>query len=99
MSRWKPLLITFVLYALPACGADPHAATLDGEEDAGASTTSGLPPDPCGLAHEEGCPCTTPGASTDCQAVRHSGTYTSCGPGVRFCGDAGTWGACEGPIR
>jgi hypothetical protein len=91
-------VLSLSLLALLGCAGDPHGGGATGGDDAMTTQPTTVGTDPCATAHEQGCPCTTPGETTACQATRHSGTYTSCGPGLRMCGDAGTWGACYGPI-
>ena len=45
---------------------------------------------------QQGCPCTTEGATAACgEVVRKSGDYVTCSQGTTTCAN-GTWGACTG---
>lgn len=81
---------------LAACGSESHPAAVEGgieqAHEGGVITF-----DPCAGSTEQGCPCEAPDASAACQAKRQVGDYTSCEPGLRYCGDDGKWGVCVGP--
>lgn len=89
--------LSICLALVAGCAAsDAHPPPIAGEVDDGGA--GALPRNPCaGGAAEEGCPCFDRDATADCMAERRSGTYVSCGPGTRYCGDAGRWGECIGP--
>jgi hypothetical protein len=93
MRRSLLHLARIAFLSLSACGgAEDHPAAPEG----GIEVADARPVAIC-VNPDEGCPCGDAGATAPCTAVRVAGTYKSCEPGVRSCGDDGRWGVCVGP--
>jgi hypothetical protein len=45
---------------------------------------------------DQGCPCSSPGATATCKVYRRSGDYVECSLGTATCQADGRWGPCEG---
>ena len=73
------------------------AGCADSSESNGVSTSGNVGPQP-GLCdvRNQGCPCSTEGATADCgKVIKQMGDYLTCSLGQMSC-QGGKWGTCEG---
>ena len=82
-------VVAVVVAAFASCGTEEPAAGGNG-------TQNGPPTADACATPNEGCPCSTFGATAECGHVKYqSGDYVACSMGTRTC-LGGKWGACEG---
>lgn len=62
----------------------------------GVSGGSVAPPPSTSDCTDQGCACSSPGATATCKVYRKSGDYIECSLGTATCQPDGRWGACEG---
>jgi hypothetical protein len=84
-----------LILSLAAAGIGGCAVDTDRPETASFEVQASVSaPNAC-IDNGEGCPCTDPDATTECQIKRQSGSYVTCSAGVRVCSN-GKWSECLG---
>ena len=89
-SAMRVSLLLATMLFVAACGSGDDHNPTGGD---GTLPPGGLPT--CS-DNATGCPCSTPGQTTECKEFRKSGDYIACSIGTRTCGADGKWGDCQG---
>jgi len=91
LRSWVVATFVGAMTAVAACSSQMPPPIGDQDGSIGPPINGGTCATP-----QEGCPCTTEGATTACGTiVRKSGSYVTCSQGERTC-TSGKWGTCVG---